>query len=133
MISVQINPGCFVPGDASYNAQFADMESRGRKGVIRINIEIPSSIVDFEQIFPRISETDRLKGFTPHTFHIMVNPKLVDETALQYAGTGFQGALMFGIAHHVQLGLAVVTDVATGVVRTAAQLRNYAVNGNWNA
>lgn len=133
MISVQINPGCFVPGDANYNAELASMKSRGHAGSIRINIEIPSSIVGFEQIFPRVSETDRQKGFTAHTFHIMVNPKLVDETALQYSGTGFQGALMFGIAHHVQRGLAVVTDVATGVVRTAAQLRNYAVNGNWSA
>jgi hypothetical protein len=60
-----------------------------------------------------------------------VNAQLVDETALQYAGTGFQGAFMFGIAHHVQRGLAVVTDVATGTVRSAAQIRNYAVNGVW--
>ena len=131
MLSIRINPDCFDSTKPVYDASFKALQDAGRSAAIRINIEIPSVLIDFEQIFPRMTKEDRLKGFTSHTFHVKVNEQMVDEAPLAFAGTGLQGAFMFNIAHHVDRGVVIVKDVATGVVRTAAQIRNYAVNGVW--
>lgn len=130
MLSVKIDPDCFDNTKTNYNAGFADMQSQGKGAWIRINIEIPSSLIDFEQVFPRLTEREREMGFTAHAFHVMMNPRLLDETALAYAGTGLQGAVMFSLAHYVQRGLVQVTKVEDGVVWTAQNIRDYAANGH---
>jgi hypothetical protein len=131
MLSVYINPDCFDPAKPVYNAEFARLKTIGRSAAIRINLEIPSTTVDFEQVFPVQSKQEYIKGFTAHAFHIQVNAKQIDETALKYAGTGFQGSIMFGLAHLVQRGSVIAKDNDTGTVRTATQIRDFAVNGTW--
>lgn len=131
MLSVYINPDCFDPAKPVYNSEFARLKSIGRSAAIRINLEIPSTTIDFEQVFPVQTHKEYSKGFTAHSFHIQVNAKPIDETSLKYAGTGFQGSIMFGLAHLVQRGVVIAVDADTLVARTASQLRGYAVNGVW--
>lgn len=131
MLSIRIHPDCFDKTKPVYDATFEKLQEAGRSAAIRINIEIPSVLIDFEQVFPRMSKSEREKGFTSHIFHIQVNEKLVDEAPMAFAGTGLQGAFMFSLAHHIDRGVVIVKDVATGAVRTGAQIRNYAVNGVW--
>lgn len=132
MMKIDLDPGCYTPGSATYNTPIGTLFATGQGHKAQFIVEIDSVGAPGTIIYPPMTREEMAVGGSSRRNVIFTTrPRLLDETKLQYAMTGLQGSLMFQIAALVQRGiLRVQVSVGGGAwaVKTADQILAYTVN-----
>lgn len=132
MMMIDIDPGCYTQGSATYNVPIGTLFANNLGHKAQVIVEIDSVGAPGTIIYPPMTKEEMAVGGSSRRNVIFTQrPRYIDDTKLQYAMTGLQGTFMFQLAGLVQRGiLRVQVSVSGGAytLKNADQIMAYAVN-----
>jgi hypothetical protein len=115
MLSVKINPEYFKVNKLPTTAP------------VNLVLNIPAT-VNAAAVFPLAG--NQIQG---SRINVTTNGVVIDETALKYESDNARNAILNQVAEAITYRRILCTDVATGVLRTDADVYAYANSGSWGS